>query len=433
MRNPLPATAVPVIPAPRAPVAVLALLAGLAGPAAAQGISCGGVGDGAPWLGQTRAGSDIAAASGPLALGAVDVQPGTRFAALFTLGAPMALRLEAAPADAAGDTVLELFDATGRLVVVDDDSGGGLASRAEPDLPAGDYCLAVTGFGGAGVRADLQVSRLEMAALTPGLAGGFAGTEGLAPFVGVQPCLPSTPAVTLGQGPVDAQLAQGLRAVETAAAAPYYRFTLGSAQSLTVRAENPAADPYIYVFDASGALLAENDDHDGLDSRIDFATPLPAGDYCIGVRALSDPGLPVTLTLGGTDARAMLAEQYAAGEVPPPLDGSWPVEDLGLLPPQLTRDLRVSGDSATWVAMEVPVAGLILISADEVSDSDPVISFFDAEGEMLGFNDDANGTLNAQLSAPVEPGRYMLAVQQYSADYQGVIRVGIGRYVPATE
>jgi hypothetical protein len=52
---------------------------------------------------------------------------------------------------------------------------------------------------------------------------------------------------------------------------------------------------------------------------------------------------------------------------------------------------------------------------------------------MLAFNDDANGTLNAQLSAPVEPGRYMLAVQQFSADYQGVIRVGIGRYVPATE
>lgn len=292
MRNSLSAPAVPV------PVAAFALLAGLAGPAAAQGISCGGVGDGAPWLGQTRAGSDIAAARGPLALGAVDVPPGTRFAALFTLGAPMALRLEAAPVDAAGDTVLELFDATGRLVVVDDDSGGGLASRAEPDLPAGEYCLAVTGFGGAGVRADLQVSRLEMAALTPGLAGGFAGTEGSAPFVGVQPCLPSTPAVTLGQGPVDAQLAQGLRAVETAAVAPYYRFTLGSAQSLTVRAENPAADPYIYVFDASGALLAENDDHDGLDSRIDFATPLPAGEYCIGVRALSDPDLPVTLTLG---------------------------------------------------------------------------------------------------------------------------------------
>jgi hypothetical protein len=413
--------------------APVAILAAFGTPAVAQGVSCGGVGDGAPWLGQTRAASDIATAGAALSLDGLQVQPGTRVAALFTLSAPMQVRLEAAPTDPFGDTIVELFDATGRLVVLDDDSGGGLASRAEPELAPGDYCVAVTGYAGAGVTADLQVSRLEMASLTPGLAGGFAGTEGMPPFVGVQPCLPQTAATPLGQGPIDAQLAQGVSASNTIAGAPYYRFTLASPQSLSIRAENPSADPYIYVFDGAGTLLAENDDYDSLNSRIDFTRPLAPGDYCIAMRSLSDPDLPVTVTVSGFDARAVLSEQYGAGEVPPPLDGSWPVENLGLLPPQVTRDWRVPGEQAQWFSIEVPTAGLVLVTADEVSDSDPVITLFDAAGNMVGMNDDANGTLNSQLAVPVQPGRYMLAVRQYSPSYQGVIRIGVGRYVPATQ
>jgi hypothetical protein len=413
--------------------APVAILAAFGTPAVAQGVSCGGVGDGAPWLGQTRAASDIATAGAALSLDGLQVQPGTRVAALFTLSAPMQVRLEAAPTDPFGDTIVELFDATGRLVVLDDDSGGGLASRAEPELAPGDYCVAVTGYAGAGVTADLQVSRLEMASLTPGLAGGFAGTEGMPPFVGVQPCLPQTAATPLGQRPIDAQLAQGVSASNTIAGAPYYRFTLASPQSLSIRAENPSADPYIYVFDGAGTLLAENDDYDSLNSRIDFTRPLAPGDYCIAMRSLSDPDLPVTVTVSGFDARAVLSEQYGAGEVPPPLDGSWPVENLGLLPPQVTRDWRVPGEQAQWFSMEVPTAGLVLVTADEVSDSDPVITLFDAAGNMVGMNDDANGTLNSQLAVPVQPGRYMLAVRQYSPSYQGVIRIGVGRYVPATQ
>jgi hypothetical protein len=410
----------------------LVLLAGLAGSAAAQQVSCGGIGVDAPWLGQTRERSDIARVEDPLTRRGVQVQPGTRSVALFTLGRAMTVRVEAAPSDAFGDTVVELFDASGRLVVLDDDSGGGLSSRAEPDLPAGDYCVAVTGYAGAGVTAELQVSRLEMPSLTPGLSGGFAGMEGMPPFVGVQPCLPETPAQALGQGPVDDRLATGISAVNTVMAAPYYRFSLSRSQSLTIQAENPSADPYIYLFDGEGVLVAENDDHESLNSRIEFVRPLPAGEYCLAMRALTDPNLPVTVRLTGLDARAAAAEGYAMGEVPPPLDGSWPVEDLGLLPPQMYRDWRVPGGQAQWFAMEVPSAGLILVTADEVSDSDPVISLFDRSGRMVGMNDDSNGTLNSQLAVPVQPGTYLLAVRQYSQNYQGVIRIEIGRYVPAS-
>lgn len=414
-----------------APATAVALLAALAGQAAAQGVSCGGVGDGAPWIGGARAASDIAVAGAPLSLSGISVAPGTRGVALFTLGQPGEIRVEAAPATEFGDTVLELFDAQGRLIVTDDDSGGALSSRAELALQPGDYCLAVTGYAGDAVVADLQVSRPEMPALTAGLFGGFAGTEGFPPFVGIQPCLPETPATVLGQGPIDGQLAQGVRATNTIAGAPYYRFALASPQALTIRAENPAADPYIYLFDGQGGLLAENDDYDSLNSRIDLTAPLPAGSYCIAMRALSDANLPVTVSVAGYDAGQVALEAYAMGEAAPPLDGSYPVASLGVLPSRMTHDVAVQGMQAQWFSVEVPAYGMLLVNADEVTDSDPVLSVFDEFGRSLGFNDDANGTLNAELTVRVPPGRYLIAVRQYAPEYAGIIRLGFQRFIPA--
>ena len=416
----------------RSGLCAVALMGAACGaPAMAQVGLCAGLGDGAPWLGQTQAGSDIATA--PVAFGqsGLAVGPGARAVALFSLSAPMAVRVEAAPEDAVGDPVLEVFDATGRLVVFDDDSGGGPAARAEPRLEAGDYCVAVSGFGGQPVRASLQVSRLEMAALTPGLTGGFEDSLGQAPFVGIAPCLPETPATPLGQGPIDASLPDGVRATGRVTENPYFRFSLAAAQSLSIRAENPDADPYLYVFDAQGWVLDENDDYDSLDAQVDFIRPLPAGTYCIGVRALWDATLPITVRVFAHDARAAAVGGYSTGEIAPPLDGSWPVEDLGRVAPQISLDRSVVGDQAHWIAFDLAQAGLILITADALDDSDPVIGLFDAKGQMVGYNDDVDDGLNAMLALPVAAGQYRLAVRQFAQDGDGMIRIGLSRYVLA--
>jgi hypothetical protein len=376
--------------------------------------------------------SDIATANAALAMIGMPVLPDGATVGLFSVSAPMMVRVEAAPSET-GDTVLEVYDADGTLMVTDDDSGGGFSSRAELELPEGEYCLLTRGFAGAGVTADLQVSRLDQPALTVGLAGGFSGTEGRAPFVGIQPCFADTDAAALGTGPLDAVLAQGgATATNTVAATPYYRFTLSSPQSLTIRAENPQADPYIYIFDAAGNLIDENDDYESLNSRIDFTMPLAAGSYCIGMRALSNPNLPVTIRVAGFDADAMAAEQYANGETPPPADGSvYPVTQLGALPSTSVRDTRVIGGQAAWFHITVETPGLLLVTADEVTDSDPMVALFDARGRLIARNDDANESLNSEMVARLEPGSYMLAVQQYSTSYQGVIRLGLQRFVPA--
>jgi hypothetical protein len=151
------------------------------------------------------------------------------------------------------------------------------------------------------------------------------------------------------------------------------------------------------------------------------------------LRALGDPTLPIQVSVSGNDARVAAAEAYAAGDIAPPLDGSWPVEDLGLLPPQITRDWQVPGESAQWFALEMPRAGLLLITADEISDSDPVISLFDSAGELLGSNDDAHETTNSQLALDLLPGRYLLAVRQFDSSYKGMIRIGLSRYELAVQ
>jgi hypothetical protein len=407
-----------------------------AGPLMAQAPDCGGLGAAGTWIGGGPETSDPLLAEGAMLITGSTVPLNGAAVALFSLAEPSMVRLEARAGALGGDPVIDLYDAAGRLVATDDDSGGGLASRLETELPAGSYCLAVRGFGGTELAADISVGLLEHLPLTEGLSGGFfdPGFDGGPEFVGIDPCTSETPATALGSGPLDALLgAGGTSAIATVTEVPYYRFTLAEPQGLTIRAENEDADPYIYLFDGAGTLIAENDDYDSLNSRLDFVIPLPAGTYCVGMRALFDPELPVTLRIQPYDAEAELAERIAVGDAAPPLDGSWPVRPLGLLPPVSVRDLPVQGRQAQWLSFDLDMPTVLVIDATGLGDADPVIILYDAAGTELAFNDDSNGTLDSQILIRLEAGRYLLAVRHFSDWYSGTIRVATERFVRASE
>lgn len=420
-----------------ATTAVVGLTAGAASAQTTQIIvpganpSCGGIGDMGQWMGGTSDASDISTSTDPLTLTGLPVAPEGTAVGYFSLSAAGDVRIEAQPTDG-GDSVIDLYDEAGTLLVTDDDSGGGWASRAETMLEPGNYCLATRGYAGGALVTDMRIGRLEHETITAGLEGGFFGGGGDAFFVGVDPCTAETDAVALGEGAIDGQLFEGgVTAVNTITGAPYYRFTLDSPQAISVRAENQDADPYIYIFDGNGTLMAENDDFDSLNSRIDFTAPLEAGTYCIGMRSLSNPDLPVTVSVIGYDAQAALAELYATGDAAPPMDGSYPVIDLGTLPGRTVRDVQISGPEATWFAFEVTEHGAVVIDAVEITDSDPLIILYNDLGQELAYNDDFGDTLNSQITARVQAGHYLLAVRQYSEGYNGIIRIATERYVPA--
>lgn len=391
---------------------------------------CGGIGMGGQWMGGTLDASDITTSTGPLMLTGLPIAPDGSTVGFFSLSAPTDVRIEAQPLSG-GDSVIDLYEETGTLVVTDDDGGGGWASRAEISLQPGNYCLLTRGYAGGSLTTDMSVGRFEHDAITQGLAGGFFG-GGDGYFVGIDPCTADTVATPLSAGSLDAQLfAGGASAANTISGVPYYRFTLDAPQALSIRAENPQADPYIYIFDGTGGLLAENDDYESLNARVDFTAPLPAGDYCIGMRALGNPDIPVTVSVIGYDAQAALAELYDRGDAAPPMDGSYPITDLGLLPGRSVRDVQISGQQATWYSFEVDQQGAVVIDAVEVTDSDPLLILFNDLGQEIAYNDDHGGGLNSQITARVQAGRYLLAVRQYSDNYQGIIRIATERYVPA--
>lgn len=397
----------------------------LAAPVLAQETEiCPSVGPGAVWIGGDEASSDVVAAVAPFDQAGLTVPPNGNVLSAFTVSAAGEVRVEALP-QFGGDTVIELYTTDGALILTDDDSGGNFASRAEATLEVGSYCLLTRSFGGGPLVADVRVARSDLEALTEGLGGGSGF------FSGVEACTANTSATVLGQGPIDGLLSStGVSQVNTTAAVPYYRFTLGSAQPITITAENEWADPYIYVYDGAGNLLAENDDYNGLDSQIDFTEPLPAGDYCIAMRALSDANEPVTVSVLNYDPQRALFNMYASGEVSPPPGAGYPITELGTLQNRLIYDQNVGSD-AVWYAFSVPEGGLVLINAVEISESDPMITLFDGSGRNIAFNDDAGGSFDSQIATPVGPGNYMLGVMQYSSGYNGVIRVSIERYVPA--
>jgi len=393
------------------------LATGLAMPALAQVAQCGAELPPGTWIGGDAEGSDIATATAAYDLTGA-VPPGGYHVSAFSLSEAMAVRVEAA-GQSGGDPVIELYDAAGALVLTDDDSGGNFNSRGEITLQPGTYCLATRSYGGGPITADIRVGLLAHTPLTPGSGGS-----------NIAACTLDMAATPLGRGPLD-QLPDGrASATNSVTGAPYYRFTLAAPTPLTIRATNPRADPYIYIYDGSGALIGENDDYNSLNSRIDFTDPLPAGSYCIGMRALSDPDLPVEVSVAVFSEAEMMRDLYATGEASPPPDGrTYPVVALGALNTRLVRDGTVGSD-AVWHSFTVPAAGLVLIDAVGLGNSDPVIYLFDDLGRAVARNDDSNGTLNSQIAARVAPGTYMLGVTQYHGE-NGVIRVAIERYVPA--
>ncbi len=392
-------------------------------PALAQTGLCGGVGDAGQWLGGDEASSDIAASGDYLEQMAL-VLMNNEYVGLFATSQMMEVRIEA-EAQGSGDTVIDIRDAAGNIVASDDDSGGNGSSLAQAMLQPGSYCVSMRSYDGSPLTGFVRVSRLEQAQLTDGQTyDDWTDTT----FPGS--CDVATVQNHFSDGSVDSLLNSGGVMVSGAAGqTPFWTFTLDQPTAVSITADNPNADPYITLFDSFGNWLAENDDFDGLNSRIDMAQPLEAGTYCIGLSALSDTSLPITLALTTYDAEAAMRGMYDRGEASPPLDGSYPVIALGALNSRVRQDLMTS-DTYTWFSFDVAEGGLVVIDAVTNGMGDPQIVLFDDFGRQIAYNDDANNTLDSMIAARVLPGTYVLGVAQLYSDTQVMTRMLFERYVP---
>lgn len=387
--------------------AIAALLLGVASPAFAQDI-CGGFGNNGQWIGGDEASSDIATADvyrEQMAL----VLGGNEYVSLFTLSAPTDVRVEAA-GRGSGDPIIDLLDATGGIILSDDDSGGNAASRAETTLDAGTYCMSMRSYDGGPMTAFVRIGRQEQEPLTDGVSAGGPAPDGS--------CDSATPLGALGS-----------TAAASANETPFWSFTLDSQTPITITAENESADPVITLYGPGEAYIDENDDYDGLNSRIDVTDGLAPGTYCIAVDALSDDSAPITISVDAYDPEEALQALYARGEAAPPLDGSVPVTDLGSLASRIRQDVQATED-VTWFSIGFEEAGLLVVEAIANGNSDPWLVVYDDLGRQVGLNDDYGDGLDSLIAARLQPGTYIIGVRQYDGG-QGFIRLLAERYVRA--
>ncbi|MEN8895847.1 MAG: PPC domain-containing protein, partial [Yoonia sp.] len=358
-----------------------------ASPALSQGVCAGAVSDG-QWIGGTQSASDVTTADThreQLAL----ILGDNAYVGLFSLSDSTPVRIEAA-GRGAGDPLIEVFDSTGSIIGSDDDSGGNNAARIEQELAAGDYCVKMTSYEGAPLSAFLRIGRQDQEPLTPGMASANTTPAEAGN------CANALPFGALGGTQTGAVDDNG-----------FWSFTLTEPTALTITADNADADPTISLLDADATEIAENDDHDGLNARIDVTSPLEAGDYCLAVGAVNDTSLPIDITISVYDPAAALVELINKGEVAPKLDGTTPVTDLGVLQTTQRHDLQTSGD-VQWFTITMPQASLLLAEAIAPVDGDPWLVIFDALGRKVGFSDDTGESLNSTIPLRINAGTYII-------------------------
>lgn len=356
------------------------------------------------WLG----GNGVAELSGEALQSAVNTSSGGSLLAAFRVtGEERQLRIELGN-HTQGDPHLTLYTASGTMIAEMDDYDGTLASRIEQGLAPGDYCALARDVSNGPLSATLRVSEISDTAMVTA-----QGRSGLAA------CTAGTEAVTLD----DAALAKALSEFSSlsesfnAAEGPkYLRFNLPGNASLRLTATSSQADPVIALYNAAGEQVAENDDADGTNSRLDMLGNLAAGTYCLGATALGGGSGEIRLSVGGVDPAEVLRDAYRQGQMPPPSSAGYPVEPLDITSAE--PQVKLLGGSALWFSFDIDERQVVVLNAYAAATGmDTRMALFDISGRQITENDDANGSTDPQIGPVLlEPGSYRLALVQLGSD-----------------
>ena len=386
----------------------------------AQGIDCQ-LGMEGVWIAGDQGASNVVSFmdGAPVDLD-VSVPENGQHVALFEVEGTDSIRIEAVGINDS-DPLIEIRNESGLRIAEDDDSGGNGNARIETVLEPGIYCIATRGYDGLPIDATVRVGVTSQEPLTDDYNDEYES----------QPvCDATTNADWLSEGPVDSLLSEGLNVTGDGTDRRYFKFLLGEDTAISILAENEDADPVLYLYDSYGDLIDSNDDFDGLNSRIDVAGALPAGEYCITLDALSDTYAPIEVSLIAYDEASVMGAMYDRAEASPPLDGSYPVEYIGPLNGRQRVDVTLSG-ATKWYAIDVDAAGLVVLEGIAVGESDPMLVLFDDVGREVSRNDDAGGTYDSMIATKLFPGTYLIGVTLAGGGGNGNVRLVMERYVPA--
>lgn len=296
------------------------------------------------------------------------------------------------------DTLLTLVDINGNEIASDDDGAGGTDSHIGIDygLPAGDYCVAVTGYDNTATGpADLTISEYSEN------VGSGSGGGSNAP---ANPCGDPSNTTTVSAGETIQGFLDG--------ASSDFRFDLSEPMAMRLTATSNNMDTYLWLYTAEGSLLGENDDADGLGtgSRIEYSDQLPVGSYCAVVTPFGGEGSGnFDLQLMELSEEALLKEAYENAELMPPASSGIEMIDLGLLQRNLRTDN--AGGETQWYLFEVEEESFVVIDSASVGAVSEIALFdYEGSGQRIASSQVNAESISARLVKKIGSGIYALAV-----------------------
>jgi len=338
--------------------------------------------------------SFVAAQGGSIDIGETITETATGDPVEFSIDLTSGRTVEIHLNSADFDPLLQVLNPEGIEIDNDDDDGVGLNSFLEFTAPTdGTYTIVVNSFNGQ------PESTFTLAVELPEGIGSDSDDE-------------AAPAAN-GSG-----LSVGDTIMDSADGISSFAIDLLVNQTITISLASEVFDPKIEVLDASGTLLAEDDDGgEGLNSLLDFTAPA-AGMYSIVVTAFGgNPQGEFTLEL--------------SGEIPEVTPDTPDVDS--------TEEGLAIGDAITGSAdgdtlFEINLVQDQVITISLVSEVfDPKIEVLDASGALLAEDDDGGEGLNSLLdfTAPAADV-YSIVVTAFGGDPQGEFTLSIMGDAPAT-
>jgi len=307
----------------------------------------------------------------------------------------------------AADTIVALFDSSGRKLAENDDRAPGqLDSLLEFTVAtAGRYAFSIRDFGNKG---GPNFTYEVTVTLTGGAPARVNESEPNNTFAQAQTITPDV--LIVGR-------------LDPAGDVDFFSFSAAAGQRLTVdinaRSLTPPseADTVVTLFDSNGQPLAENDDAGGsLDSFLTFEIPR-SGQYVVRIRNFSPKG-------GSSYTYEALITLTGAAPPPP---GAVTESEPNNSPAQataITPNVTVSGTinpagDVDFFSFEARRGQQLVIDLDArsltpSSPLDTIVTLYDGNGRQLAENDDAEGSTDSRLRFTIPAdGRYIFRVRSF--------------------
>ncbi|GGK53510.1 S8 family serine peptidase [Salinarimonas ramus] len=306
------------------------------------------------------------------------------FAISLQAGTAYRFALEGATAQGLADPLLVLRDRNGTIVAQNDDGDGTLNSLLD-FMPGRDglFYLEARAYSTETGAYVLAASR------APGFDLPSNGTTSSV-------LTPGTPEIDV----LDAIGDRDWHAIDIVAGRTYEVQLQGAGSGAgTLR------DPLLRLYDANGQVFAQNDDTFGFDSAITFVATSTTRVFAEAAAFADgyDGTYRITLTERGADQ----------GDVP----GNGTTQETLVAGGRVLSTLESAGDR-DWYRVELnagDVVGFALQGGGTNPLGDPLLRVYDGLGNLVGSNDDANGTLDSQLQMRVtQSGTYFVEAAAYA-------------------